>query len=324
MAGKIRIGITMGDPSGIGPEIIAKALPAISALGPIVVVGDGWVFERACRQVRIPSEISFDFVEMANVPRKGFAFGSIRPECGKASREYIDEALVLLDRGIIDCLVTCPVSKEAVSMGTPGFRGHTEYLANKAGVSGTVMMLLNRKLRFGLVTTHIPLKEVVPHLSPAKIRDTAAMVDATLRRWFGVRRPSLAVSGINPHASDNGLLGTEEAAIIAPAVARLRAKKINASGPIAADSCCAHALAGEFDAVIAMYHDQALIPLKVTDPEGGVNLTAGLPYVRTSPLHGTAFDIAGKGRASAASLIAAVRTAHRCATLQRKVSGRIS
>lgn len=324
MSKQVRIGITMGDPSGIGPEIIAKALPQITRSAQAVVIGDAWVFSRACRICRVPSDVSFDFVEMANVPRRGFSFGKMRREYGAASLAYIDEAVALLGRGLIDCIVTCPVSKEAVSLEHRGFRGHTEYLAEKAGVSLTVMMLLNRCLRFGLVTTHIPLKEVPSQVTGKKIADTALLTGATLRKWFGIPRPSLAVAGLNPHASDNGVIGSEERRVIAPALARIRGRHMTVHGPIPADTCCSRALAGEYDAVIALYHDQALIPLKTTDPYSGVNLTAGLPYVRTSPLHGTAFDIAGRGIASAASLIAAAHTASTCVQRQRKDSARIS
>jgi 4-hydroxythreonine-4-phosphate dehydrogenase len=324
MAKLLKIGITMGDPSGIGPEIIAKALPAITSFGQIVIIGDSWVFNRACRNIRIPGGLSFDFVEMANVKRSNFAFGKTTREYGRASMEYVDEALDLLGKGYIDCLVTCPVSKEAVSLARGTFRGHTEYLAQKAGVSRTVMMLLNDRVKFSLVTTHIPLRDVSTRLTVNNIRETALMTALTLKRWFGIARPSLAVAGCNPHASDNGVIGTEEKKIIVPAVKAIRAKGIHVSGPLPADSCCARALAKEFDAVIVMYHDQALIPLKITDPASGVNLTCGLPYVRSSPLHGTAFDIAGGGRASAASLIAAVETACRCAQRPKKASVRTS
>lgn len=320
----IRIGITMGDPSGIGPEIIAKAIPSITRMGQVVVIGDGWVFERVCRFARIPHGCSFDFIEMANVPRKAFAFGKIRREYGKASLQYVDEAVELLGQGFLDCLVTCPVSKEAVSLSNPGFRGHTEYLAHKANIASTVMMLLNSRLKFGLVTTHLPLGGVPAALSPKKIRDTVIMTAGALREWFGVKHPVLGVAGLNPHGSDNGLIGTEERSVIAPAIKRISSKMCRVIGPLPADTCCAEALAGGYDAVIAMYHDQALIPLKITEPHGGVNLTVGLPYVRTSPLHGTAFDIAGKGKALAGSFIAAVETACRCARYQRKDSARIS
>jgi len=314
----MRIGITMGDPSGIGPEIIAKALPVIAPFGQLVVIGDAWVFGRACARTRVPRGVSYDFVEMANVPRKGFAFGRIKAEYGKASLEFIDQAVALLDRGLIDCLVTCPVSKEAVSLGAGPFSGHTEYLARKAGVRSTVMMLLNERLRFGLVTTHLPLREVPAAITREKVRETVSMTAQALRRWFGIRSPSLAVCGVNPHASDNGVIGDEERKVVIPALAGMSKKNFRVAGPLSADCCCAAALAGKFDAVIAMYHDQALIPLKTIGAYSGVNLTAGLPYVRTSPLHGTAFDIAGKGRANAGSLIAAVETACRCARRPRK------
>lgn len=315
---KPRVALTMGDPSGIGPETIAKALPAIAGLGHIIVIGDSRVFGRACRSFKLPPDLSFDFLEMANVAPAGFAFGKVRREYGKASLEYVDEALKLIDRGLADCLVTCPVSKESVNLAHKGFHGHTEYLARRAGDCPTVMMLLNRCLRFGLVTTHVPLARVAGSIDGRKVRQTVSITERSLRQWFAISRPRVAVAGINPHASDNGVIGNEENKVLIPALAPLKKKGLRIEGPLPADTCCARALAGEYDAVIAMYHDQALIPLKTTDPSSGVNLTLGLPYVRTSPLHGTAFDIAGTGKASPDSLIAAVRAACRCATLQRK------
>ena len=315
---KIRVGITMGDPSGIGPEIIAAALPVIAGPSAVTVIGDAWVFQKASSRCRLPGGLSYDFVEMGNVPRKGFSFGKVRKEYGAASLEYVDFALLLLKRGIIDCLVTCPVSKESVSLGKRGFSGHTEYLSEKSGARATVMMLLNRQLKFGMVTNHLALKEVPSRVSRERIIETSLVTAAALRNNFAVRRPKLVCCGLNPHASDHGLFGKEERSALAPALAVLRKKGILIDGPLPADTACYRAYGGEYDAVIAMYHDQALIPLKLTGAESGVNFTAGLPFVRTSPLHGTAFDIAGKGRASAASLIAAVETARTCCLNLRK------
>ena len=303
----------MGDPSGIGPEIIAAALPAICGRAHVTVIGDSWVFSKALRRLARPRvKFSFDFVEMENVPRAGFAFGRVRKEYGAASLEYVDLALALLKSGRIDCLVTCPVSKEAVSLASAGFRGHTEYLARAAGARSTVMMLLNSSLRFGLVTNHCAIKDVPGRIRLERIIETARLTDISLKKDFRVCRPRLACCGLNPHASDHGLFGKEERGVIEPALAQLRKKGFWIDGPLAADTACARAREGAYDAVIAMYHDQALIPLKLTGADSGVNFTAGLPYVRTSPLHGTAFDIAGKGRGSPASLIAAFETARLC------------
>jgi len=314
---KIKIGITMGDPSGIGPEIIAKSFDELSRFGDIVIIGDAWVLAK--HKAKIPKH-KISLIDLNNVVRKNFRFGQARAEYGRASIEYVDAALDLIKHGYIDCLVTCPISKKAVSeSGLSGFSGHTSYLVRKVSAKKHAMMLLNRYMRFSLVTEHLPVKFVSKNLSSVKIADNIDITLEALKEMFLIKKPRLAVSALNPHASDNGLLGEEEQEIICPALRRARKNNPGSiiDGPLPAD-IAASLGRSEYDCIIAMYHDQALIPLKLSDPSTGVNLTLGLGFVRTSPLHGVAFDIAGKFIASPASLIQSVRTSVLCTSNLRK------
>ncbi|MDA8248754.1 MAG: 4-hydroxythreonine-4-phosphate dehydrogenase PdxA, partial [Rhodospirillales bacterium] len=212
--------------------------------------------------------------------------------------------------GRIAALVTAPISKAAWHAAGIGFPGHTELLAARAGVSEFAMMLANDELRVVLVSIHVPLAEAIRLVTPAAELRAIRLAAAAARR-FGIARPRVAVAGLNPHAGEDGLFGAEDRAVIAPAVAAARAEGIDASGPWPGDTVFARARTGAFDVVVAQYHDQGLIPVKYLGLDQGVNVTLGLPFVRTSPDHGTAFDIAGTGRASDASLRAAVRMAAR-------------
>lgn len=314
----IKVGITMGDPSGIGAVIIAKALNELGNLAHFVVIGDEYVFKKAQSVKRKPQNSSF--TDLKNVDRKSFSFGKVKAEYGRASIEYLDKALGMLNNKRIDCLITCPISKEAVQLaGIRDFRGHTEYLARQTNTRGFLMMLLNRFLKFTLLTTHIPLKMVAASLTKEQLSNTIILTGASLFRLFGIASPRLVVCGVNPHASDNGLIGDEENKIIRPVIKRLKAR-YNLDGPIPSDVAILKAKNGLYDCVIAMYHDQALIPLKLSDPLSGVNITLGLPFVRTSPLHGTAFDIAQKSKlANPSSLIAAINLAIKCTQNLKRV-----
>ena len=312
----------MGDPAGIGAEIIAKALPALAARARIVIVGDRWVFNKSCAFVH--NRAGFEFIDLKNVDRKQFKYGVISAGCGAASLAYLERAGDLLRRKKIDGLVTAPISKEAIHRAGCRYRGHTEYLAAAAGARHVEMMLLNDRLKFVLATRHIPLSEVSGNLTRENLRRTIGTTRLSLRKLFGLRKERIAVCGVNPHASDNGLIGCEEDRIISPAVASMRRADTILDGPLPADVAIARAYRGEYDCVVALYHDQALIPLKLSDSTGGVNCTLGLPFVRTSPLHGTAFDIAGKNKASADSMIAACRCALQCIRNLRRDSARIS
>ena len=313
---KIRCLITMGDPSGIGPEIIVKALNSkrIKGLADFSIIGDAWVFGRN-QKSRIKNQES-RIIDLENVARKNFEFGKVRAEYGRAAWEYLEKALGLIKAKKADCLVTCPINKEALKLAGCDCRGHTGYIAEYFKVKDEVMMLFNRKFRVSLVTRHIPLKDVPQFLSKEKIFKTVLVTAKGLTSLFGIKHPKIAVCGLNPHASDNGAIGDEEKRSIIPALKKAKDRGILASGPYPADTLFSKA--GEFDCMLAMYHDQGLIPLKLSGFKDAVNITLGLPFARTSPAHGTAFDIAGKNAASAESLIQAIKTALQCAQNLRK------
>ena len=312
----IKVGITMGDPSGIGPSIIAKALAKIGSLAEFYVIGDRGVFDRVLGMgYRVSGK---NFIDLNNVAHKNFRFGKIRAEYGRASIEYLDKALELIKNKKIDCLVTCPISKEAINLAGFRYAGHTEYFAQKTRVRDPVMMLLNKELKISLVTRHIPLRKVPIQFTENKIYKTILLTYKSLRELFLIDNPRLVVCGLNPHASDNGLIGQEEKRVIKPALRKLSKIIRYIDGPLSSDVAITKAYCKEYDCIIAMYHDQALIPLKLTAKETGVNLTLGLPFIRTSPLHGTAFDIAGTGLADPTSLIEAMKLAIRCTLNQRK------
>lgn len=307
---KIRVGITMGDPSGVGPAIIRKALPKVKGLADFTVIGDAWLFNR------IPH---IKFIDLGNVPRKNFKFGKVRAEYGRASIEYLDKALALIKTRQIDCLVTCPISKEAINLSGFRFGGHTEYLQRRTKTPDAVMMLLNKELKFSLVTRHLPLKGVAAAINQDVLYKNIRITYRALKELFLLESPRIVVCGLNPHASDNGLIGCEENQIIKPVLAKLKSVIRHIEGPLSADAAIAKARKKKYDCVVAMYHDQALIPLKLSGNEAGVNLTVGLPFIRTSPLHGTAFDIAGTDLANPSSLTEAIKLAVRCTLNLKRV-----
>ncbi len=311
----------MGDPSGIGPEIITKAISRLKINADIIIIGDRKVFNAArfghrtpCPPVRQADtrHPSYAFIDLNNVDHKNFKFGKVRGEYGRASIEYLDIAMELINDKKIDCLVTCPISKESISLAGIHCGGHTEYLTKKTGTKDFVMMLLNEKIKISLVTRHIPIRKVSFMANKEELRKVIRITTSSLKSLFKISQPRLAVCGLNPHASDNGIIGNEENSVIKPVLNQIR-DEFDVVGPESADVVMLKALQGKYDAVIAMYHDQALIALKLSGYSSGVNITLGLPFVRTSPLHGTAFDIAGKNLAFPESLIAAVNLARKCA-----------
>lgn len=311
---KIKVGITLGDPSGIGSAVILKALQEVYSLAQFYVIGDNWVLNKSGLGGFLQERVNF--IDLNNITRKNFKVGKVCPEYGKASVEYLQTSLELIDNGTIDCIVTAPVSKEAINLAGYKYSGQTEYFAQKTNSQNTVMMLLNDKLRFSLLTRHIPLKDVALKLNRKMIRDNIFLTKAALKKLFALKKPKLIVCGLNPHASDNGLIGKEENMIIRPAVKSFD----NVYGPISADIAIAKLMLKEYDCAVAMYHDQALIALKLTGSDKGVNITLGLPFVRTSPLHGTAFDIAKFPRlANPSSMIQAIKVAIECTQNQREV-----
>ncbi len=308
----------MGDPSGIGPAITLAAINRLKGLADFVIIADKWVLNQASGVRRQASGAKF--IDLDNVSHKNFEFGRIKAEYGKASIQYLDKALELIKNNEIDCLVTCPISKEAINRAGFIYAGHTEYLSERTHSKDLVMMLLNKRLKFSLVTRHIPLRSVSSKINREILYKTISLTFQSLKELFLIKEPRIVVCGLNPHASDNGLIGLEENKIIIPLLQKIKSKIKNLAGPISADVAIAMADKQEFDCVIAMYHDQALIPLKLYGNFKGVNITLGLPFVRTSPLHGTAFDIAKDylPAANPGSLIEAIKLALRCTSNLKK------
>ena len=301
---KIRLGITIGDPAGIGPIITKKAVNRLNGLADFLVIGDSSVLGgmKNCR-----------LLDLGRIKKGKVRRGRVTAEYGAASLAYLDKAVELLKEKEIDCLVTAPVSKEAVNKAGFKFYGHTEYLAQKFGARHYAMMLLNNYFKFSLLTRHLPLKDVSSKLNREVLRETILLTYDALRKMFLIEKPRLAICGLNPHASDNGIIGKEENDMIKPLSLVLKRRIPYLEGPLSADIAIARGFRGYYHGLVAMYHDQALIPLKLTEQFGGVNLTLGLPFVRTSPLHGTAFDIARRpSLANPTSMLEAIKTAVQC------------
>jgi 4-phospho-D-threonate 3-dehydrogenase / 4-phospho-D-erythronate 3-dehydrogenase len=318
------VGITMGDAAGIGPEIIVRALadPAMYAMARPLVIGDAKILERADRLVatglavnRVPSPAAagyqagtVDCLDLDLLPA-GLPFGQLSAAAGDAAFRFVARAVELARAGAIDAICTAPLNKEALHQAGHRYPGHTEILAELTGTRDCAMMLTAKALRVIHVTTHLGLVDAVAAITPERVYRVIKLADATLRR-AGVERPRIAVCGINPHAGEHGLFGHgEDEAQVLPGVERARAEGIDARGPLPADTVFFRAGRGDFDAEVAMYHDQGHTPVKVLGLEAGVNITVGLPIIRTSVDHGTAFDIAGRGSADPASLKEAIRQA---------------
>jgi len=302
----------MGDPSGIGPEVTLKAMASLkpSELANFFVIGDRHVMERASRDLGM--DLDVPLIDLANVPLKGFAYGISRPSFGVAAVGYLDRALELLNGRQAAALVTGPINKSSIiKAGFSRFTGHTEYLAKAAGSKDFGMMFVGKGLKVTVVTRHISLKNVPRSLSTDGIVSAIALTHKTLRRLFGIRRPKIGVAALNPHAGEGGIFGDDENRKIIPAI-RIASRRLGGVyGPVPADVVFHDALEGRFDAVVSMYHDQGLIPFKMLYFKDGVNLTMGLPFVRTSPDHGTAFDIAGRMTADPSSMREAMLLAYR-------------
>ena len=326
--------ITMGDPTGVGPEIIIKALIAGAfdrLTRPLLIAGDAGVLQRAAMIFGQQTEQLLDEQSattlkigtrqlavhvLSELPAERLAYGAPDIDCGKAMASYIDWAAEQCQTGDAAAMVTAPINKAALRAAGIKFPGHTELLADRCGIKRVVMMLAGERLKVSLVTTHIPLDLVSQQLSRDAILDTIRITDAALRRDFDCKQPRLAVLALNPHAGENSLFGDEEILLIAPPIAAAQDAGIDASGPHSSDTLFHFAVQGAYDAVICMYHDQGLIPLKLLHFDDGVNVTLGLPIIRTSVDHGTAYDIAGTGSASCASLIAALQMAEQMAGTQ--------
>ncbi len=319
-AGPRPLALTCGEPAGVGPEIAARAWQALGARLPFVWIGDPAHLPRGTpvREVAAPAEAPLVAASALPVLRHDFpapaAPGRPAPENAAEVIAVIARAAGLAQAGEVAGIVTGPIHKKALQDGAGfAYPGHTEYLAALGGVDRVVMMLACEHLRVVPATIHVGLAEVPRLLTRELLTDTIRLTHAGLRRDFGLSVPRIAVAGLNPHAGEGGTMGREEIDVIVPVLESLRAEGLVLSGPLSADTMFHAAARAHYDAALCMYHDQALIPIKTIDFAGGVNVTLGLPFVRTSPDHGTAFDIAGQGRADATSLIAALHMAERMA-----------
>jgi 4-hydroxythreonine-4-phosphate dehydrogenase len=319
------IGITMGDPTGIGPEIIVKALSMkelFQACRP-VVFGDREVLSRAVQIQNLSTTLeAIDKIPQDGyLPQKIFFFplsqleaaslriGQPDTACGEAMVRYIEEAVKRARNRELDAITTCPINKKAMNEAGYSFPGHTELLAHLVGASSVAMMFLGSKWRIVLVTIHLPLKDVSRWISKDRILSTLRLTDEGMKKYFGIPHPKIGVLGLNPHCGEGGLLGEEEKREIHPAIGEAKLLGMDVEGPFPADSFFNISGRYAFDAVISMYHDQGLIPIKMLSFKEAVNFTLGLPFIRTSVDHGTAYDIAGKGLADPGNLVKAILTA---------------
>jgi len=325
------LGITMGDPAGIGPEVIAKALAGakVRRVCRPLVIGSFPVMQQAVKSLKLkmnvirveghdpkPPRLSdLAVVDPLDHPLGRFRRGVAAIETGAASVLFIKKAVELAQLGCIDGIVTAPINKEAINMAGCHFPGHTELLADLTQTEESGMMIIGGPLRIMFVTTHVAIKDLPSLLTQAKIEKAIRLAHLALRDLFGIKKPRVGVAALNPHAGEHGLFGDEEARVILPAARAAQAQDIRASDPLPADTLFGKAARGDYDGVVALYHDQGLIPLKLVAFGTCVNLTVGLPIIRTSVDHGTAFDIVGKGIADPGSLIEAITLA---ATLAKK------
>jgi 4-phospho-D-threonate 3-dehydrogenase / 4-phospho-D-erythronate 3-dehydrogenase len=333
------LAITMGDPGGIGPEIIAKALAHIEVYerSRPLVIGERRAIEAAVRitgaplavrSVDDPSDAGehpgcIDLIDLHNIDIEQLGRARVCAEVGRAAYEYLERATALALEGSVGAIVTAPLNKEALSEAGWVGVGHTELLARFAGVpeKSVAMMLASNRLRVVHVSTHVSLRRAIELVTADRIVTAARLAGETARDIVG-REPHLAIAGLNPHAGEHGLFGSEEQEHIEPAIQRLRAEGWHVSGPVSPDTVFLRATAGDYDAVVAMYHDQGHIPSKFAGFDDTVNVTLGLPIVRTSVDHGTAYDIAGTGQANEANLLAAIELAGQMARNRLKQNGR--
>jgi 4-phospho-D-threonate 3-dehydrogenase / 4-phospho-D-erythronate 3-dehydrogenase len=317
------LALTTGDPAGVGPEVILKALQDHTVFGECrpVVIGDIAVLQRAqaalgdhgtLREVTDLTSAGreagrIDVLAVPGVHVDGIAIGTLSPDAGRAAVAWLRRGAELALAGDVAGIVTAPINKEAVTLAGVPFTGHTELLAEMAG-SRVAMMLATERLRVVHVSTHVSLRQACDRVRHDRVLETIRIAAEGCRR-LGIARPRLAVAGLNPHAGEHGLFGNEDAEEIAPAVADARATGIDASGPWSPDTIFYEASEGKYDCVVAMYHDQGHIAIKMADFYGGVNITLGLPFVRTSVDHGTGFAIAGQGIANARSMRMAITLA---------------
>jgi 4-hydroxythreonine-4-phosphate dehydrogenase len=307
--------ITMGDPSGVGPEVTVKALAALPPAdrARFAVIGDRAVIERAIRATGADIALG-DGIRLIDVGVEGLPerFGVLSPRCGEAAFQYIRTAVELAQGGEAAGIVTAPINKEALNAAGHHYDGHTGLLAHLTGSRASWMLLASERLNVIHVSTHVALAEAIRRATPERVLETIRTGHRHLQR-MGLAAPRIAVAGINPHCGENGLFGTEDDDQVVPAVAAARAEGIDVTGPISADTVYHRAYQGGFDLVVAQYHDQGHIPIKLVAFDTAVNVSLGLPIDRSSVDHGTAFDIAGTGRANHVNMLSALTYARRLA-----------
>lgn len=330
------IAVTMGDPAGIGPEIIAKSFAQTNfhAENRIIVLGDVAILERAAKLLDLPLRVnaiqepedatfepgSMDVQAVTDLG-EDLPFGKLDARAGDAAFRYVERAIELASAGRVDAIATAPLNKEALHLAGHKYPGHTEILAELTGTKNYAMMLVTDELNVIHVSTHVSLREAIDRAQPERELAVIRLAHESLRK-LGVENPKVAVAGINPHAGENGLFGSEDAERIAPAVAAAVEEGIDASGPHPPDTVMMRARTGAFDIVVVQYHDQGHIPIKLMGFDTGVNVTVGLPFFRTSVDHGTAFDIAGTGKADPTSLHAALALARTLAGAEERAEER--
>ena len=306
-----RIAISIGDPAGVGAEIALKALrdESVASLAQWILIADKAALDASGRLCGIdPITLPCTLIDTGTLPSDHtIAFGQLRAAYGVAAIAYVRRAVELCMSNEVDAMVTAPLNKEAVTLSGRVFSGHTEYIAELTGAPEPRMLLYSEKLATVHVSTHIPLEQACK-LDRARIVETIRLGNDALL-WMRRRAPRIAVCGLNPHAGEHGIFGAQDAAIIAPAIEEARTLGIDCFGPHSPDTIFVRALRGEFDLIVAMYHDQGHIPMKLIDFTGGVNVSLGLPIIRTSVDHGTAFDIAGRNQADATNMKSAMRLA---------------
>lgn len=316
MARRKRIAITIGDPAGIGPEVVLKALLSdeVRRVCNPLLIGDRTVVEEAAEKLNIPpDERMFDILSLGEIRGRAFEKGRATAEGGRASAAYIRKAVELALLKVVDAIVTAPISKESLKMAGLLWPGHTEMLAEMTGTRDFAMMLCGGPLKVILVTIHTALKDVPPLITRERVLKTIILAHRACT-MMDIGDPRIAVAALNPHAGESGIFGDEETREISPAISEAMAMNIPVSGPYPPDAVFHKAYRGQFDIIVCMYHDQGLIPLKMIAFDEGVNVTVGLPFIRTSPDHGTAYDIAWKGIARPSSMIEAVTLAAKLTT----------
>ncbi len=335
---KVIIGITMGDPTGIGPEVIIKSLIDKNVTKEIipVIFGDRGVLMRVAEDIGIKmrfreisslenvKDIELDSREVlvrsiSNLKMNRLRYGRPDRNCGRAMVNYIKEAVGECLKNNIHAIVTAPINKEIINEAGFRYSGHTDLIAELTGAKEFTAMFVSRHFKVSFATLHLPLKDVSLRITPQRIYRVGLMTWRALRQFFGVKNPKIGVCGLNPHSGEGGLFGDEEKDMIYPAIVSMRSIGMDVEGVLSPDSAFWKAYNKEFDAIIAMYHDQGLIPIKLLDFDNAVNVTIGIPIIRTSPDHGTAYDIAGKGIANPNSMKSAIELARQMYLAKRKI-----